>query len=61
MRNAYCAALYDLSKINKQVMTLVGDIGAIVFDKYREDFPGRFINAGIDEQNLTGVAAGLAS
>jgi transketolase len=61
MRNAYISALYDIAKENKQIMSLNADIGAIVFDKFREDFPGRFVNVGVAEQNMIGVAAGLAS
>ncbi len=61
MRIAYISALYELSKKNKQIMALVSDIGAIVYDKYREDFPDRFVNVGVSEQNIIGIAAGLAS
>lgn len=61
MRNAYLAALYDLAKDNKNIMALVADNGAIVYDRYRKDFPGRFINFGIAEANMISVAAGLAS
>lgn len=61
MRNSYISALYDIAKENKQIMSLNADIGAIVFDKFREEFPGRFVNVGVAEQNMIGVAAGLAS
>ncbi|MBU4502591.1 MAG: transketolase [Nanoarchaeota archaeon] len=61
MRNAYLDALYELAKNNKNVIALVADIGAIVYDKYREDFPDRFINCGVAESNMITVAAGLAS
>ncbi len=61
MRDAYLSALYDLARHNKQIMALVADIGAIVYDKYREDFPGQFINFGVAEANMISAAAGLAS
>jgi len=61
MRNAYMSTLYELAKKNKQIMAIVADIGAIVFDKFKEDFPDQFVNVGVAEQNLIGVAAGLAS
>jgi transketolase len=61
MRNAYVATLYDLAEANKQVMALVADIGALVFDKFRADFPGRFINFGVAESNIIATAAGMAS
>src|SRR3989338_4687221 len=61
MRNAYIAALYDLAKDDKRILALVADNGAIVYDKFRKDFPNRFINFGISEANMVSVAAGLAS
>jgi len=61
MRNAYLAALYDLAKGNKNIFALVADNGAIVYDKFRQDFPGQFLNFGIAEANMISVAAGLAS
>jgi len=61
MRNAYLKQLYDLAKENKQIIALVSDNGAIVYDKYRQDFPNQFINCGISEANMVSIAAGLAS
>ena len=61
MRIAYISALEELSRKNKNIMAIVADIGAIVYDKYREEFPGRFLNVGVAEQNMIGLAAGLAS
>ncbi len=61
MRTAYLSALYDLSKTNKDVLALISDNGAIVYDKYRQDFPEQFINFGISEANMVASAAGLAS
>lgn len=61
MRNAYIAALYDLAKGNKRLIALVADNGAIVYDKFRKDFPGQFLNCGISEANMISVASGLAA
>ncbi len=61
MRNAYISALYQLSRTNNNILALVADNGTIVYDKYLEDFPDRFINFGISEANMVSVAAGLAS
>lgn len=61
MRNAYLAALYTLAKENRHVLALVADNGAIVYDKFRQDFPKQFVNFGIAEANMVSVAAGLAS
>jgi len=61
MRNAYLSALYGLAKVDRNVLALVSDNGAIVYDKFRKDFPGQFLNFGIAEANMVGVAAGLAA
>ncbi len=61
MRNAYISALYDLAGENPNVLALVADNGAIVYDRFRCDFPDRFINFGIAEANMVTVAAGLAN
>ena len=61
MRNAYISALHQLSRTNNNILALVADNGTIVYDKYLEDFPDRFINFGISEANMVSVAAGLAS
>jgi len=61
MRNAYLSALYELAKGDNRILALVADNGAIVYDKYRMDFPERFFNFGISEANMISVAAGLAS
>ncbi len=60
MRTAYLDALYELTGNDSRVLCLVGDIGAIVFDKYREDFPDRFLNLGVAEANMISAAAGMA-
>ena len=61
MRNAYMSALHELAAKNRNIMALISDNGAVVYDKYREDFPDQYLNCGISEANKIGVAAGLAS
>ena len=61
MRTAYLDALYELAKSDKSVYALISDNGAIVYDKYRRDFPKRYLNLGISEANMVGMAAGMAS
>lgn len=61
MRAAYLNALYGLAKENPDILALISDNGAIVYDRYRADFPEQFINCGISEANMVAVAAGLAS
>lgn len=61
MRNAYLDVLYELAQANEQVLALVADNGAVVYDRYRAQFPNQFINLGISEANMVSVAAGLAA
>ena len=60
MRDAFVAELYEIASRDPRVVLLSGDIGYGVFDKFRADFPDRWINMGIAEQNMIGVAAGMA-
>jgi transketolase len=60
MRNAFVKALEKEALCNDKLILLVGDIGFGVFERFQEDFPKRFINMGIAEQNMVSVASGLA-
>lgn len=61
MRTAYLDTLYELAKNDKRVYALISDNGAIVYDKYRRDLPNQYLNLGISEANMIGMAAGMAS
>ncbi len=61
MRNAFIDELMELAESNPQVALVVGDLGFSVVEPFAERFPDRFINAGVAEQNMMGVAAGMAS
>lgn len=61
MRTAYIDTLHHLSAQNANIMCLISDNGAIVYDKYRAAFPEQFVNCGIAEANMLGMAAGLSS
>lgn len=61
MRTAYLETLYKLAKNDKRVYALISDNGAIVYDKYRRDIPDQYLNLGISEANMIGMAAGMAS
>ena len=62
MRNKFADVIYDLGKKNKKVCAIVADISpAGSIKKFREKFPNRFINCGVAEQSMIGIAAGLAS
>jgi len=60
MKKAFCNTLIDLGKSNNRIFLLVADIGYRAVDPFAEVFPDRFINVGVAEQNMTGIAAGLA-
>lgn len=60
MRSAFSAALTRLGRENPDVLLLTGDHGYALFDEFRKACPDQFINAGIAEQNMVGMAAGLA-
>ena len=61
MRTAYLNTLYDLASEDKRVYALISDNGAIVYDKYRKDLASQYLNLGISEANMLGMAAGMAS
>ncbi len=60
MRTVIIDGIYNLMKKNKDVYFLTGDLGFTVVEKIEADFPKQFINMGVAEQNMMGVAAGLA-
>ncbi len=60
MRNAFSEEITKLSKKNKKIILLSGDIGNKLFDNFKKKYPSRFINCGVAEANMTTVAAGLA-
>ena len=60
MRNAFASEITKIAKNNKKIVLLSGDIGNRLFDNYKIVAKDRFINCGVAEQNMTGVAAGLA-
>lgn len=61
MRNAFIEELVALAATNEQIALVVGDLGYHVVEPFAERFPERFVNAGVAEQNMTGLAAGMAS
>ena len=60
MRDTFSEALYNIAQKDKRVMLITSDTGAICHDKFRVDLPNQYLNIGIAEQNMIGVAAGLA-
>ncbi len=60
MRQAFSDSLVRLADKDARVLLLTGDHGYALFDAFRAAHPDRYINAGIAEQNMVGMAAGLA-
>jgi transketolase len=60
MRAAFINTLTELAQKDKNIYLLSTDVGFSVIEGFREKFPKRFINCGIAEQNIVGIAAGLA-
>lgn len=61
MRTAFIHTLIARAKTNPRIFLVVGDLGYSVVEPFAQEFPDRFLNAGVAEQNMTGMAAGLAS
>src|ERR1700741_2168548 len=60
MRNAFLDTLYDLALKDQRIVFITGDLGFRVVEKFMQDIPKQFLNAGVAEQNMTGIAAGMA-
>lgn len=60
MREAFSKSLVDLVARRSEVYVLSGDHGYALFDDLRKNAPTHFLNAGVAEQNMVGVAAGLS-
>lgn len=60
MRNAFIQRLLELAESDPRIMLLTGDLGFGVFEKFAQRYPKQFLNVGVAEQNLTGLATGLA-
>lgn len=61
MRNSFIDELVIHAKKNSNIALVVGDLGYSVVEPFADLFPERFINAGVAEQNMMGLAAGMAS
>ena len=61
MRNTFIKSLTKHASKNKKIVLVVGDLGFSVVEEFKKKFPDRFYNAGVAEQNMATLAAGLAS
>jgi transketolase len=61
-RSGFGAGLHEAGKRNSDVVALCADLtGSLMMDAFKDEFPERFIQAGIAEANMIGVSAGLAT
>jgi len=61
-RDVYGKTLVELGKLNKNIVVLDADLsGSTRTSLFAKEFPGRFFNFGVAEQNMMATAAGIAS
>jgi transketolase len=60
VRNAFISAVQEIADRDKRVMFLTGDLGFTVLEPLAESLGERFMNVGVAEQNMVGLATGLA-
>jgi transketolase len=60
MRTAFIETLCQVAERDPRVWLVTGDLGYSVLERFSDRFPTRYLNAGVAEQNMVGVAAGLA-
>jgi transketolase len=60
MRRAFIETLFRMAGSDPRIVLMTGDLGYMVMEEYRLHFAERFFNAGISEQNMVGVATGMA-
>lgn len=60
MRTAFIQALEHSASEDDRIVLVVGDVGFGVVNTFADRFPSQYINAGVAEQNMTGIAAGMA-
>lgn len=60
MRAAFVSTVTELADRDPRILLLTGDLGYMALEPFAERFPGRFFNVGVAEQNMVGLATGLA-
>ncbi len=60
MRGAFAKTLAELAATDQRILLLAGDLGYMALEPFTERFPERFFNVGVAEQNMVGLATGLA-
>ena len=60
MRDHFIQRLSSLVQQDPNILLITGDLGFAVFDDFRKNYPDNFINVGVAEQEMIGLATGLA-
>ena len=60
MRSAFLRTIEELAAADPRINLIVGDLGFTVVEPFAKRFPNQFLNAGVAEQNMTGLAVGMA-
>ena len=60
MRGPFIKTLTELAGSDSRIVFLTGDLGYMVVETFAEKYPDRFFNVGVAEQNMVGLAMGLA-
>src|SRR5262249_36480657 len=60
MRGAFVRTLVELAAEGRRIALLTGDLGYMALEPFMERYPDRFVNIGVAEQNMVGIATGLA-
>ncbi len=60
VRTAFIETIKEIAAVDERLWLLCGDLGFSVLEAFSEKFPERYLNVGVAEQNMTGIAAGLA-
>lgn len=60
MRDTFIRILREMAAENDRIVLITGDLGFGVLDAFAQELPNQYINAGVAEQNMTTIAAGMA-
>ena len=60
MRTAFIETLLEQARVRPEIVLVTADLGFSVLERFRDTLPSQFLNVGVAEQNMMGVAAGLA-
>lgn len=60
MRKTFIQFLTEMARKDPKIVLIIGDVGFSFLEPFIKEFPNQFINAGIAEQNMMGMASGLA-